>query len=318
MNVRLVMYSLLCVLIVVVSPFLGPALTEETGSFILWQLRVPRTLLGVLVGATLGITGAVYQTLFANPLATPSTVGTTAGASLGVLAVLVLFPSAQINGLPVVAVAAFLGALIVTLLIAGIAASGRARVNDVLLVGIGITLASSAVYTGLQFQADMEATFQAVRWSLGSLAKVGYRDVLLMLPFAAITVVALLGQVRAFDALSGGEERAYSQGVPVVRVRTIGLGVGALGVGASVAVCGPIAFVGLLVPHLVRLTLGAQRRILIPMSACMGAGFLVLCDGLARLIMPARNLPVGVLTAALGAAALILLVVRQHDDPSFR
>jgi len=313
MKARLALTVVVCLCLIGLSPFLGAPLQEETGSFVLWQLRVPRTLLGVLVGSTLGLTGAVYQTIFANPLATPSTVGTTAGASLGVLAVLVLFPGASVFGAPLIAMAAFAGALLVTGLIAAIAASGRARVNDVLLVGIGITLASSAVYTGLQFQADMEATFQAVRWSLGSLAKVGYRDVYLILPFAVVTHLVLLRQTRALEALAGGEELAFSQGVPVVKVRTIGLGIGALGVGACVALCGPIAFVGLLVPHLVRLTLGAQRRVLLPMSAVTGGAFLTVCDGLARWVLPDRNLPVGVLTAALGAVLLIALVVRRTD-----
>jgi iron complex transport system permease protein len=313
MRGRLLIVIALSVAAIAISPFLGASLDPETGSFVLWQLRIPRTILGVLVGSTLGLTGAVYQTIFSNPLATPSTVGTTAGASLGVLFVLVLFPTASLQGLPIIAVAAFIGALLVTLLIAAIAASGRARVNDLLLVGIGITLASSAAYTGLQFQADMESTFQAVRWSLGSLAKVGYRDVVLMLPFALVTHLVLLSQIRALEALTGGEARAFSQGVPVVKVRTRCLGIGALGVGASVALCGPIAFVGLLVPHLVRLSIGSQRRILLPMSAITGAAFLALCDGIARWILPERNLPVGVLTAALGAVVLILLVVRRKE-----
>ena len=311
MNQRLLLTMMLAFAGIAVAPFLGEPLEGETGAFVFWDLRVPRALLGCMVGAVLGLTGAVYQTLFSNPLAIPSTVGTTAGASLGVLVVLVLLPGLDLMGGSTLTVAAFLGALVVTLLIAGVAATGRARVNDILLVGIGITLASGALTTGLQFQADMDATFQAVRWSLGSLAKVGYQDLVSLTPFAVITIVVLLTQMRGLEAITGGEERAYSQGVNVVRVRTLCLGIGALGVGACVAFCGPIAFVGLLVPHLVRKALGARRRILLPMSALVGAAFLCLCDGLARWALPDRNLPVGVITAALGAPLLIALVFRK-------
>jgi iron complex transport system permease protein len=313
MSPRLLAVVVLSLGAIGLAPVLGDTLTGDTGDFVFWELRVPRALLGCMVGAVLGLTGAVYQTVFSNPLAIPSTVGTTAGASLGVLVVLVLFPGAELFGMSAMPVAAFLGALLVTLLIAGVAASGRARVNDILLVGIGITLASSALYTGLQFQADMDATFQAVRWSLGSLAKIGYEDVVGLAPFAVITVAVLMTQIRALEAMTGGEERAFSQGVDVVRVRTLCLGIGALGVGASVAVCGPIAFVGLLVPHLVRKLLGARRRVLLPMSALTGAAFLALCDGLARWALPDRNLPVGVITAALGAPLLVALVFKRKS-----
>ena len=168
--------------------------------------------MGAVVGATLGLTGAADQALFDNPLATPSTVGTTAGAALGALAVLVLVPGGQM-GLPSVSIAAFSGALVVTFAIAAIASSGRASINDVLLAGIAITLATGAVTTGLQFQADMAATFEAVRWSLGHLTQVGYRGVIMITPIALVCGAVLLLQVRALESMLGGEDRAHAQGV---------------------------------------------------------------------------------------------------------
>jgi iron complex transport system permease protein len=267
--------------------------------------------MALMVGGTLGLAGAVYQTIFSNPLATPSTVGTTAGAVLGALVAVVLLGGSGVSGIPVVAIAAFVGALVVTVIVAAIAASGRARANDVLLAGIALTLAAGAVSTGLQYQADMAATFEAVRWSLGNLAQVGYQGVLMLSPFVVFAGVALLTQTRALEALVGGEGRAHSQGVDVPRVRAIGLGVGALGVGACVAWCGPIAFVGLIVPHMVRLSMGASRRVLLPMSALVGAAFLAVCDTIARVIIPGRDLPVGVLTAAIGAPLIVWLIVRR-------
>jgi len=311
MRAKVLIVSSACLLVVAVSPFIGASLDGTESRFILTQLRVPRSLLGAIVGGSLGLCGAAYQALFDNPLATPSTVGTTAGAALGALAVLVLLPGGQM-GLPAVAIAAFIGALAVTFAIAAIAASGRASMNDVLLAGIAITLATGAITTGLQFQADMASTFEAVRWSLGHLSQVGYRGVLMISPIALICGAILLSQVRALESMLGGEDRAHAQGVDIRRTRTICLASGAVGVGACVAWCGPIAFVGLIVPHMVRLSLGASRRILLPMSALVGAAFLVACDSLARVALPGQDLPVGVVTATIGAPLLVFLVTRRR------
>jgi ABC-type Fe3+-siderophore transport system permease subunit len=315
---RLLLLVLASVGLLLLSPWLGPALdgvfqSGSPGHLIFWKLRIPRVLMGLLVGSILGLSGAVYQTLFANPLATPSTIGTTAGAVLGALVAIVLFGGVSSSGLPLLGLASFVGALSVTLLVATIAAQRSAHTSDVLLAGIAITLASSALATGLQFQADMAATFQAVRWSLGSLAQFGYHETLVLLPFALITLCVLLSQTRALTAMTSGEDLAHTQGVDVIKTRTLCLGVGALGVGATVALCGPITFVGLIVPHIVRLSLGASQRILLPMSALTGGTLLCLCDGLARVVLPGRELPVGVLTAALGAPMLFFLIVRRRD-----
>lgn len=294
------------------APWIGPPVDPETRDFVLWQLRVPRVLVGALVGSTLGLVGAVYQALFDNPLATPSTTGTTAGAALGALAALVLLPDARVAGSGVVALSAFVGASLANAAVAALAAGGRARIEDVLLAGVGLTLGASALTTGLQVQADMAATFKAVRWSLGSLGQVGYDGVAWLLPVVVLTQGILFGHLRALEVLVGGEARAHSQGVDVVRTRTALLGAGALGVGACVAWAGPIAFVGLVVPHLVRLGVGARRRVLLPLSSLVGASFLVGCDAAARTLLGGRELPVGVLTAALGAPLLVFLVVRRR------
>ena len=295
--------------VVAICPWIGPDVSPEQFDFVFWQLRVPRVAMATLVGMVLGICGAAYQTIFSNVLATPSTVGTTAGAALGAL-IAVLVGGMGTAYIPMVAICAFIGALAVTFCIAYIAASGRARIHDVLLAGIAMTLAAGAISTGLQFQADMASTFEAVRWSLGNLAQVGYKGVVMLVPFALVTVVTMMMHSRALESMMLGEEKARSQGVSVVRVRTLVLGVGALGVGASVAWCGPIAFVGLIVPHFVRKAFGASRRLLLPMSALLGAGFLVLCDTVARTCLDGRELPVGVMTSGLGAPLLIWMITR--------
>jgi iron complex transport system permease protein len=189
----------------------------------------------------------------------------------------------------------------------------RARVSDVLLAGIAITLAAGAISQAVQHLADARAVFSAAQWALGQLPQVGYRGVAVLLPFTGVTLVVLLSQTRALQAVTAGEDLARTRGVPVARMRALILLVGSMGVGASVAWCGPIAFVGLLVPHLVRLTLGAEQRVLLPMSALLGSAFLVACDVLARTLTWGSEWPVGVVTAALGAPALFLLVARRTN-----
>lgn len=301
-----------CLAIIGLAPFIGASLDGPTGDFVLRELRVPRVLMAALVGATLSIVGAAYQTVLANPLATPSTVGTTAGASLGAILAVTFGVGPRLAGLPLVVLCAFAGALAVTLALTAIASRERARLDDVLLMGIALSLATSAIATGVQFTADNASLIAAVQWSLGHLPQVGYQGIFLLAPFALVTTITLLAQTRALDTLLGGEERAHGQGVDVGRVRALVLGTGALGVSACVAWCGPIAFVGLVVPHLVRLLVGASRRRLLPISIAAGAGFLVLCDTAARVIIPGRELPVGVITAAIGAPALVWLVARRR------
>jgi iron complex transport system permease protein len=314
MPARVTLFALVALAWLCLAPFVGPTLAGPQDAFVFWFLRVPRVVVGLLVGGTLGLVGAVFQLVFSNPLATPSTVGTTAGATLGAMVALVLPTPAFCSGLPFVVVGAFGGALAASWCVAAVAASGRARMGDVLLAGIAASLGASALATGLQYTADLHALFAATQRSLGHLPQVGYQGVALLLPFALVCALSLLGLTRSLEALAGGEELAHGQGVDVRRLRTLALGIGALGVAACVAWCGPIAFVGLIVPHLVRLLFGPSARLLLPLSWLTGAAFLVLCDLMARLVIPGGELPVGVLTAALGAPALIWLLLRRRGD----
>ncbi len=295
-------------LLLALATLVGPSLQGERGEFIFWQLRLPRVLVGALVGCTLSLAGAAFQILFSNPLATPSTIGTTAGATLGALLSLTfnLGPTASI---PASVGAAFVGALAASLVVALVSASGRAHVSDVLLAGIAVTLATSALATGLTYVADSRALVASARWSLGQLPQVGYRGVGIVLPAAVASTAVLLGSTRALSSFALGEELAHAHGVAVRRLRLLVLIGGSLGVAACVAWCGPIAFVGLIVPHLVRLLVGSSPTRLLPGSLVAGGAFLVSCDAIARLL---GDLPVGVVTAALGAPALIVLIVKNR------
>lgn len=314
MKLRLVLVFALCLALLAAAVLVGPTLSGAGGEFIVWQLRVPRVLVGMLVGATLALVGAVFQALFQNALATSDTVGTTAGATVGALFALALDASRTVQGLPLVTVCAFLGALGASWLVASFASSRQAHSSDVLLAGIAVTLATSAIASGIQYVSDSRALFAATQWSLGQLPQVGYRGVLLLVPLCAVSSAALLSLTRPLQAFALGEELAHSQGVNVPRLRWLALGFGSLGVAACVAWCGPIAFVGLIVPHLVRRTVGSSYRVLLPMSLCVGGALLVGCDTFARLIVPGRELPVGIVTAALGAPALVVLVARGRSN----
>jgi iron complex transport system permease protein len=301
----------LCLVVCAAAPFIGPAVTGDTAAFVFWQLRVPRLLVAMMVGATLSLVGGSFQIIFANPLASESTVGTVSGAALGALIAFLSGATMGPAGLPIVVLGAFAGALAVTLALTALAAHGRARTNDILLAGIALSLAATAVSSMLQSLAASNASIAAAQWSLGQLVQVGYRGVLLLMPFTAVVAGALLLRARAFETLVAGEERAHSQGVDVRSLRAVTLGVGALGVGACVAWCGPISFVGLIVPHLVRLVFHSRQRLFLPLSAIGGATFLAVCDTAARVLLPGREVPVGAVTAILGAPTLIWLVSRR-------
>jgi len=300
-----------CFVVIAASPFAGETLQGDTGWFIFWQLRLPRVLMGLIAGGALSLVGGTYQTVFANPLASESTVGTLAGATLGAVLAVVFGAGGGQEFLPAITLSAFLGALVVTLLLTAIASSGRASMNSVLLAGVAISLMASALSTGLQYTADLNSMFTAARWSLGNLQQMGYDGLVLIVPFVLPSCGLLLWQTRALETLAGGEDRAHSQGVDVSRLRALSLGSGALAVAAVVAWCGPIAFVGLIVPHIVRMLVGASRRVMLPWSLLIGGAFLVACDTAARVAWPRGELPVGVVTAALGAPALVWLVARR-------
>lgn len=296
-------------LVLACCPWMGPELAGPKAAFVFWELRVPRVLMGALVGASLGVSGAAVQALLHNPLASPSTLGTTAGASLGALVAILTFGNASLWGLSAVTVSAFLGAGVVSLMLVGLAVQGRARTEDILLLGVGIALAASAITMGLHLRADLLETTQAVRWALGSLAQVGYRGVTLTGPILVACTLVLCSLARPLETLIGGEDRARTQGVDVSQLRLVILLAVSLSVGTAVAWCGPIGFVGLVVPHLVRLGWTARRRVLLPASALLGSALLTLCDAGAR---AAGDIPVGVVTSAIGAPMLIWLILRRR------
>jgi iron complex transport system permease protein len=280
---------------------------DATAGAIFWQLRLPRVLLAVVAGGVLAISGAAFQTLFRNPLAEPYTLGVAGGAALGAVLALQLAGQA---GFIAVAGAAFVGALTVSAVILGLASSRRGlETGTLLLAGIAISLSCSALILFVQYLADFTRTFRMGRWMMGGLAVVGYGELLWLVPWALLATVVLLVHRWELNLLLTGEELALSRGVDLVRLRLVVLGATSLAVGALVAVTGPIGFVGLIVPHILRRWVGHDHLHLVPACLFGGGAFLATCDLVARTAMAPAELPVGVLTALLGGPFFLWLLV---------
>jgi len=231
---------------------------EPTASAIFWQLRLPRVLLALLAGAGLAVSGLGFQTLFRNDLAEPYTLGVASGAALGAVVALRLDVAESLLGLPLIAPASFAGALGATALVVGLALrrGRRDATSTLLLAGIAVSLSCSAIILFLQFLSDSTQTFRMVRWMMGGLAVVGYGEVLWVAPWVLGGTLLLLLLRWDLNLLLTGEELAASRGVDLIRLRLKVLLVTSLMIGALVAVAGPIGFVGLMVPHILRRWVG--------------------------------------------------------------
>jgi iron complex transport system permease protein len=283
-------------------------------SAIVWQIRLPRVVLGALVGAMLAGGGAAYQGVFRNPLADPYLLGTAAGGGLGATIVIVAGGSPQL--LPPAAFAGAIAAVALTYSLganAGPAADApgiAGSTASILLAGIAVAAMLTAIQTYLQ-QQHTQSLQSVYAWILGGLSLASWSDVTLIIPYVAVSAVALLAHRRLLDVLRVGEAEAASLGVNVGRVRLAVVVAATLGVAAAVAVSGLIGFVGIIVPHIIRLTAGPGYRILLPVSMIGGAAFLVLADIAARTVQAPAEVPIGVITAAVGAP-FFLFVLRSR------
>lgn len=278
-------------------------------------IRLPRAILTALVGAILAISGAAMQGLFRNPLADPSLIGVTAGASAGAsLAIVFGGALAGLYGLSIVALAAFVGGAAAVILVYVLAtrATGTS-VATMLLAGIAISALAGSLTSLLEFYASNEMLRRISLWQMGGLEGANWPRVELLAVIAAAVLAGLPTLSRALNALLLGESEARHLGFAVDRVKTVLIGLVALGVGVSVALAGAIAFVGLVVPHIVRLTIGPDHRSLLPASALAGAVLLLAADTVARVAVAPTELPVGLLTALLGAPFFIVLLRGSKD-----
>lgn len=274
------------------------------------NLRVPRTFMGVVVGASLAVSGAALQSLFGNPLADPGVIGITGGASTGAIGVIVLAGAGA--GVWLVPLGAFAAGIATTSLIYLLARPGRGGTARMLLVGIAIGAGCQAVTGLFTYLADDDELQALTFWQLGSLAKVTGGQLLAVLPVFALGLAALLSSARRLDVLTLGERAAEHLWVDVKQTRAVIIICAALLVGAAVSFAGSIGFVGLVVPHIVRQLVGPAHRALLPLSALAGAILLVAADCAARTLAPPTEIPIGLFTAAVGAPFFLFLVVRAR------
>lgn len=272
------------------------------------QIRLPRVVLGLLVGSTLSLCGASYQGVFRNPLADPYLLGAAAGAGLGVTIVIV--GAAEGATTPALApVAAFVGALGAVALTYALGTSGGGRASTASLILAGVAVASflTAMQTYVQ-QRNQDTIRDVYSWILGRLSTAGWGEVRLLLPYAVVTWVVILAHRRVLDVLAVGDDEAATLGVHARRSRFIVIAAASLGTAAAVAVSGLIAFVGIIVPHTVRLLAGQSHRVVLPLSILFGGAFLCLADLLARTLSSPAEIPIGVVTAFFGAPFFVLVL----------
>ena len=285
---------------------------------ILFQIRIPRVVLGALVGMTLAVAGAVYQALFRNPLADPYLIGVSSGASFGATVAIYFVWRFAWGGLNAISIAAFAGALLTTFVIYGLArVGGRAPVTTLILAGVALGSLLSAGTTFLMFTArNAFQTVHVLGWLMGSLALADWGRVRAILPYLALGHLIVAWHAHTLNVLQLDEDQAQSLGVPVERLKALLILAVSLSTAAAVSVSGVIGFLGLVIPHIVRMVWGPDYRFLLPMSAVLGAVSLILADGLARTLFAPRELPLGVVTALVGAPFFIYLL-RRHKKEVF-
>jgi iron complex transport system permease protein len=290
---------------------------NATERVVLIDIRMPRTLLAAFVGAALAIAGALMQGMFRNPLADPTLVGVSSGAALAAISVIAFANTwatgwVTVLGAYALPVAAFLGGLGTTLILVMIAArQGRIAVSTLLLAGIALTALATAGSGYISFASNDRELRDLTLWMLGSLAGASWAKVLGILPFAAIILLVLPGLVRALNGFLLGEADAYHLGIDVERAKRRLVMVTAAAVGAAVAVAGIVGFVGIVVPHMVRLVTGPNHRYVLSGSALLGAALVLFADVIARMIVRPAELPLGIVTAAIGAPVFLHLVLRR-------
>jgi iron complex transport system permease protein len=276
---------------------------------IFFLARLPRALAAALVGGTLAAAGVVFQGLLQNPLATPYTLGVSAGASLGAMIAITFGASLPFVG---VTGASLSGAALAVLIVYGLAQARHRGLSTTVLLLAGVTLNAffSALILFVQYLSDFAQTFRAIRWLMGDLDVAGYGSMLAAAPFLVVAFAAFAWLSRPLDLLTLGADAASSRGVNVAMAQRVAFFSASLATGAAVSVGGPIGFIGIIVPHLVRLVVGAGHRLVLPAATFFGATFLVLCDTLARTLLAPIELPVGIITALIGGPFFLWMLLR--------
>jgi len=291
---------------------------EPQQEAVLLAIRLPRVLLGVLVGASLAVSGAAMQGFFRNPLADPGLLGVSTGAALAAALVIVLGGALGFGGVWLLPLAAFLGGLLVTLLVYALATTGgRTAVATMLLAGVAVNAIAGSGTGFLTFLADDAQLRDLTFWSLGSLGSVTWRTLSAAAPFMLLSILVMPRLARSLNTFLLGEAEAGHLGVRVEVVKVAIIVLTALAVGAAVSVSGIIGFVGLVVPHLLRLAFGPDHRTLLPGSVLLGASLLLFADLFARTVVAPAELPIGIVTSLVGGPFFLWLLLRGRAGGGF-
>lgn len=302
-----------------VAPFVGAAglsfgFSGEAAVRIFTELRLPRVLLAWTTGATLAVCGVIFQALFRNSLASPDMLGVSSGAAFGAVAYIRLGTALPLLGiLPGLPAAAFAGALAATGAISAIGGAKRGGMSEatLLLAGIAVSFLFGSLNMIIQYSGGYTDAFRMTRWTMGGVQTVGYSAVLTTLPALLLIFLMAFAAAPELNLLASGEDIALSRGVSTVRLRRRLFLAVSLSVGLNVSVCGPISFVGLMVPHICRKLVGAGHRRLLAASTLFGGAFLVLCDTAARTLWSPAEVPAGILTACAGPIFFLWLLTRK-------
>jgi iron complex transport system permease protein len=325
----LILIAIIFLATLIIAPFIGSQSlnfdsvlsylsgTETVDGIIFFRIRLPRIFLSVITGASLSLAGVVFQALLRNPLATPYTLGVSAGSALGAVLMIKLGLVFSVFGFSSLQTAAFLCSLLTIFIIYLMSRRNRQiSITTMILAGVTVSYFFGAVILFLHFLADFTETRQMIRWMMGGLDVVNPALLWQSLPVLLISYGILFFQAKKLNILSASEETALSKGVSVEAVRRIVFIIGSLITGWVVAISGPIGFVGLIVPHFLRLLLGYDHRLLIPAALFGGGAFLVFCDTLARTILAPVDIPVGIITAIFGGPFFLWLLYRQSSNIS--
>jgi iron complex transport system permease protein len=319
-------FGALTVVTLVLAPLVGPTSIDFRRAFdfsipfsdnvdaqIFFVARLPRTLAGALVGALFAASGVVFQGLLRNPLATPFTLGVSTGAALGAVLAITFNWSLRFIGISAVPVAAFVGSLMAVAIVYALAQARHRGLSTTVLLLAGVTMNAffSAMILFVQYFSSFADTYRTLRWLMGDLDVSSYQPILAGLPtsLAAFAVFAWLA--RPLNLLSLGPDSAESRGLDVAKAQRAAFLSASLATGAAVSIGGPIGFVGIIIPHLIRLIVGPDHRLVLPAATLFGAAFLVGCDLVARTILAPVELPVGIITALLGGPFFLWLLIRK-------
>ncbi|MGE0769833.1 MAG: FecCD family ABC transporter permease [Hyphomicrobiaceae bacterium] len=296
---------------------------DMRASLVLIDLRLPRTLLAVFVGGSLAVAGAMMQGLFRNPLADPGLVGVSSGATLAAVTFIVLGNSylggwQALMGIYALPVAAFLGGLLATAVLVGVASRhGATAVGTLLLAGIALGALTGALTGILAYVSNDRELRDLTLWSMGSFSGASWAKASAVAPFALVLLVALPGLVRALNGMLLGEAEAYHLGIDLEAAKRKIVILTAMAVGGSVAVAGIIGFVGIVVPHFVRMISGPDHRVVLPASALLGASLVLAADVVARVVVAPAELPIGIIMAIIGAPVFLHLILKRSSTVVF-